>query len=295
LEEQSAIELIEELETKVQQVHLKKAQNERKLQFLSHMQSLIDRFGNNPAESKHLLQKVNNEKKKHQESLETFQQYRRTLMHQVIKLKEAIYPKAKAIADFIPSEDTTAPPATSLQQGNTMTVDNPQAGLLTFKKGDIFYIMTQGDNGIWRGEHTETGIIGFFPASHVQLLSVGRVEKRASLQLHSNYSPVEDAREALGEVNRLEKLTKLSKFFGTSTNHLEKSSEEEKHEREKREKREKKKNKKRLQQRIKELEKEAKEWEAKYHDIRKLLQKMQSENQELLKENSELRQKMKLQ
>jgi hypothetical protein len=205
LKKQSIFELIEELEKKLEHVNQRKISMERKWNFLTKLTNLYNKFVNSEEEQKQLTNNLLIEKQKAFQAISTFEKYEKTLIEQLLRLKNNIFPIAKAIQDYN---------------------ENINVDMISFKKGDKIYVLNQEKNGLWRGEHIKTGKIGLFLSSYVQLLEKNDLTRNPTNQIHSS-SPVDDAREALGEVNRLEKLNKLSKFFGENTDEIQKNKTEE--------------------------------------------------------------------
>lgn len=90
-------------------------------------------------------------------------------------------------------------------------------------------------------------------------------------------------KDTLGEVDKQEKLGKLSKFFGATPEKIERSQKIEA----------KAKAKKDNKHKLKEWKKAAKEWENKYIETKKLLSRVEMQNADLQREVWELKQKLK--
>jgi hypothetical protein len=150
-----------------------------------------------------------------QQSLNSLHRYEETLLSQISNLKDSLFQKGKALKDHVS--------------------DAPDA--LKFQAGDVLWIYPQGPDSkgeVWRGENTSTRQVGSFPRDLVVLLKeedlpgpTGRKRSKSFMfpksapSQRSSPDVFKNAREALEGVNRSEKLTRLSKFFGTTTDDLE--------------------------------------------------------------------------
>jgi len=152
------------------------------------------------------------------------------------------------------------------------------------------------DNGTCLGELVDTGRVGNFPSSHIRLLGneeqwSSHAAKKGSLRGESTVQSnlLIGAMEALGQVDKQEKMDKLTKFFGVKSEVIKQSSSPKSPTSEKKEKNAKIQV---LKNQVKELDGKVKEYEYKYIQTKMVLSRTQADNLELQKQVQELRRKL---
>lgn len=138
------------------------------------------------------------QKEKLQELMNTSTKYQKTLLFQVIQLKDSTFEKAKLTQDANVHEGTQILPA---------------------KKGESVWILNKEvKDDLVRVQSVDSFQHGLLPLTILQ--NIPKDATPRSKKMSANTSVVEEARNALGEVTRQEKIDRLAKFFGTSTNQL---------------------------------------------------------------------------
>lgn len=193
-----------------------------------------------------------------------------------MRLKDSLYERGRAIQDYSSPDDS-----------------------FSFSTGDILFIHDRRDNGRCQGELVHSGRHGVFPLSFVQIeetpfFNFAYQSDGTPKDSEIIHDSVEGAKEVLGQVDRQEKISKLTKFFGTTPvedmlkgGTSPPSKESHLHLLMKGKDKKNKKSKKKPRER--ELEQAAKEWEEKYLEVKERLMRTEKTNSNLRREVAKLK------